>query len=318
MLIPLGILAVAGAGAAGRVSVAGYVAGGITTAAVTTVDKFAFPSDSRSTLGTGLGQAKYFSANFANSGVAGYLAGGQAVGDTTAEVQKVSFPADTMSFLASGLSGQRGNPTGFVNSGVAGYSAGGNRFGSLTTVDKFTFPADSRTTLGTGLPRGREGAAGFSNKGIAGYVAGGYDGPDGNSTNVVTKFAFPGDTNSNLGTGLSQFADIPAGFANQAVAGYSAGGYTTNRSNVRITTVDKFAFPGDTRSTLGTGMPTAISHCSGFADSGVAGYVAGGITSVNVTAVEKFAFPSDTRSTLGTGLSTARRSGAGFANEGVF
>jgi hypothetical protein len=316
MLIPFGILAASGGA---RISIAGYVAGGTTTVLVTTVDKFAYPSDTRSTLGTGLDQPKSNTAPFANSGVAGYSAGGQASGDTTASVEKFTFPADTRAYLGTGLSGLRGNPTGFANSGTAGYSAGGNRFGSITTVDKFTFPADSRTTLGTGLPRRAEGGAGFSNINVAGYVAGGYDGQDGNSKNNVIKFAFPSDSSSELGTGLSNFADNPAGFSNQAVAGYAAGGYTTNRSNVRITAIDKFAFPGDTRTTLGTGLATATYLASGFSDSGIAGYVAGGnISSGNVATTQKFAFPSDTRSTLGTGLSSSRRGAGGFANEGVF
>ena len=63
-LIPLGILAASGAGA---VSVAGYAAGGETSSSkVTTVDKFAFPSDSRSTLATGLSSARSQATGFQN------------------------------------------------------------------------------------------------------------------------------------------------------------------------------------------------------------------------------------------------------------
>ena len=66
-MIPLGILAASGAGAAA--SVAGYVAGGNTGSKVTTVDKFAFPSDSRSVLATGLSAAGYGLSAMANEGI---------------------------------------------------------------------------------------------------------------------------------------------------------------------------------------------------------------------------------------------------------
>jgi hypothetical protein len=49
--------------------VAGYVGGGNTTADVATVDKFAFPSDTRSTLGTGLSSSRDVLAGMSNSGV---------------------------------------------------------------------------------------------------------------------------------------------------------------------------------------------------------------------------------------------------------
>ena len=100
-----------------------------------------------------------------------------------------------------------------------------------------------------------------------------------------------------------------------AVAGYFAGG----EPSARTTTVEKFAFPADTRSTLATGLSSARENMAGFADSGVAGYSAGGDTSSGRSStVDKFAFPSDTRSTLGTGLATANWRAAGMSNQGVF
>ena len=83
------------------------------------------------------------------------------------------------------------------------------------------------------------------------------------------------------------------------------------------TVVDKFAFPGDSRSTLGTGLTTATRGMGGAAETGGAGYFAGGTTGVVVDTVEKFAFPGDGRTTLGTGLSSARNDGAGAANSGT-
>jgi hypothetical protein len=83
-----------------------------------------------------------------------------------------------------------------------------------------------------------------------------------------------------------------------------------------VSTVDKFAFPSDTRTTLGTGLSTARGQAAGLSNSAVAGYFAGG--NVGAGIVDKFAFPADTRTTLGTGLSSTRQAAAGSSNEGVF
>jgi hypothetical protein len=99
--------------------------------------------------------------------------------------------------------------------------------------------------------------------------------------------------------------------ANSAVAGYFGGGSTGSP----VTTVEKFAFPADTRSTLGTGLSSARNNLAAMAGTDSAGYFGGG---ASATTVDKFAFPSDTRSTLGTGLTTATDAPAGMANEGPF
>ena len=82
-----------------------------------------------------------------------------------------------------------------------------------------------------------------------------------------------------------------------------------------VTTVDKFAFPADSRTTLGTGLAVAIYYPAGMANSGTAGYFGGG--SGPTTAVDKFAFSDDSRTTLGTGLATATRLLAAMANSGT-
>jgi hypothetical protein len=103
--------------------------------------------------------------------------------------------------------------------------------------------------------------------------------------------------------------------ANSAVAGYFAGGL--NFQGFSQSTVDKFAFPSDTRTTLGTGLSSGRSSGTGVGNSGVAGYFGGGFDTANRTIVDRFAFPSDTRTTLGTGLSSAKTGMAGFASTGV-
>ena len=89
-----GIIAMSGAGAAG----AGYFGGGsISGGRQAVVDKFAFPDDSRSTLGTGLAVATNSLAAMANSGVAGYFGGGFISSGATANIDKFAFADDSRS-----------------------------------------------------------------------------------------------------------------------------------------------------------------------------------------------------------------------------
>jgi hypothetical protein len=106
--------------------------------------------------------------------------------------------------------------------------------------------------------------------------------------------------------------------ADSGVAAYFAGGMP-GAFPTGVTTVDKFAFPSDTRSTLGTGLSSTTIEASGWANSGTAGYIGGGTRVGSPSAdVDKFAFPADTRTTLATGLSVGTRLGGAFANEGTF
>ena len=123
---------------------------------------------------------------------------------------------------------------------------------------------------------------------------------------AVTSMANSSILNFNKYNVLSAVSFVPPFFP--AVAGYVAGGYTGST----VTTVDKFLFTTDARSTLGTGLSAARQYVAGFA-SAENGYAAGGLAGSNVTTVDKFLFTTDARSTLGTGLSSARSGVAGFA-----
>jgi hypothetical protein len=51
--------------------------------------------------------------------------------------------------------------------------------------------------------------------------------------------------------------------ANSGTAGYVGGGIVS----VQVTTVDKFAFPSDSRTTLATGLSQGVSALAGMADN---------------------------------------------------
>jgi hypothetical protein len=131
-------------------------------------------------------------------------------------INKFAFPSDTRTTLATGLSTGRTVLAGMSDSGVAGYFGGGLSGGSgVTAIDKFAFPSDTRTTLATGLSSGRFSLAGTGDSGVAGYFAGGWTGAYSARTSTVDKFAFPSDTRSTLGTGLSSLSEGVAGFSNE-------------------------------------------------------------------------------------------------------
>jgi len=297
-LIPFGVLSAA-AGVVGRISIAAYFSGGADNSnAKTTVDKFAFPSDTRSTLGTGLANTAQSGAGMANSGVAGYAM-------PNGTTNKFAFPSDTRSTI--GAITNAGFLAGFANTGVAGYFAGGNG----STVTRIAFLSDIISTT-TSLSGGRYYVAGFADRAVAGYVAGGDTTPGDTRVNTVDKFAFPGETRTTLGTGMSSVRALHFAMANYGTAGYAGGGFTNAGA---VTGVDKFAFPSDTRSTLGTGLAVAKTFVSATEDTGVGGYVGNG---ANENTVNKFAFPSDTRSTLAAGFSVSRWGYQAFANQGSF
>lgn len=235
--------------------VAGYFGGGDTTLNSTgllaTVNKFTFPDDSRSTLGTGLSISRRDSAGMSNSGVAGYIGGGASPSIQT-RIDKFTYSSDSRSTLD--LHTARYLFAAVANTGTAGYFAGGLS-GPTNLIDKFFFPGDSRTFLGATLSSARWGHVGMSNSGVAGYYGGG------NGVSTVDKLDFSAETRSTLGTGLSSARRDLAGCANAAVAGYFGGGNPS-------TTIDKFDFPSDTRSTLGTGLSTSREGFAAMSSSG--------------------------------------------------
>ena len=290
---------------------AGYFAGG--RGGITTVDRFLFNDDSRTTLGTGLSQNVRTGMCFANAGVAGYYSGGNTSGAPDVRhnfIDKFLFTNDSRSTLSATLSSTVDGGAGMSNSGTAGYAAGGydgDATSYTTRVDKIAFSNDSKSTLGTGLSLARGAVpGGMSNSGTAGYIHGGHSG---SGSAVVDKFAFSNDARSTLGTGLSVARWSMCGFSNSGTAGYAAGGTATGTYDG---VVDKFAFSNDARSTLGTGLSESVYGQAGMANSGTAGYVGGGYPLTDV--INKFAFSNDGRTTLGTGLSATRNNATGFAN----
>lgn len=311
MPIPLGILAVAGSGG---VSLAAYfAAGSLSSGSSDTYLKFNFIDETNANLAgvTVNGGAQSGIGSLANSGVAGYFAGGTGINGTVDTIRKMPFATETPTNVSQ-LTGVRYHSYGCANSGTAGYWAGGaNASGvSQSNATKLVFSNDANSTITSFFTTGTTGTAPFANSGTAGYWAGGSEAA---RISNVRRLSFSDDTRSNLATGLSAATEFASAFANSGTAGYVGGGDASGRT----TTINKFAFPGQTRSTLGTGLSVARDFLAGAARVGTAGYFLGGNFSGGVsTTIDKYAFPSDTASTVAV-MGAGRASFSGASNSGV-
>lgn len=149
--------------------VAGYVGSGTTgiggafnSGITNTVDKFALPSDTRTT--TTITTGRVALSAMANSGVAGYFSGGvNSSGTPLSSVNKLTFPSDTASTLATGLSFAPEWNSGMADSGVAGYFSQVNSgVAVLDSIDKFAFPSDTRSVLTAKLSEAKYQMAAFA------------------------------------------------------------------------------------------------------------------------------------------------------------
>jgi hypothetical protein len=198
---------------------------------------------------------------------------------------------------------------GGAAAGGFGYFIGvsGGAIYKIASASDATSTSSATLTVGIGY-----GAAGMSNSGVAGYANSGFNSPN------VDKIAFPGDTRTTLATGLSITRGGARGMANVAVAGYIAGGLNSGYS-VYYNTVDKFAFPAETRTTLASGLQQPLGLPGGCANSGTAGYYFHGQDSGgnNTANFNKFAFPSDTLSANASYFPYPSQSNGSVANKGV-
>ena len=251
----------------GNAGVAGYCAGGYgwtSGAALSGVDKIAWPADTKSTLGTGLAVALWYGGGFSNSGTAGYAAGGtNAASALFDEVDKFAYSDDSRSTLSAPLTAGTKLGGTFSTSGTAGYFGGGDTGSYTTTVDKFAYSDDSRSTLGTGLDVAITYLTqGMANSGVAGYFPGGYRNSSPWVISAARKLTFSTDAIATVAGVLSVAGYGCAAFANSGTAGYVGGGNRSGSSTV----VDKLTFATDSSSALGTGLVTATQVMTGFAN----------------------------------------------------
>lgn len=238
-------------------------------------------------------------------------------GNSSRNIDKFVFSTDTRQVITNGSATLRNLAFGFANSGIAGYQ-GGDTVSNLTSMEKLAFAADTQSNLASSLSSGRGDGSSFANSGTAGYAAGGR-----NSSNTlfttVDKFAFSDDSRTTLSSGLFVGLTRSAGMANSGTAGYVGAGSTTMSGNSALSNIIKFAFSNDSPSELTSRFSNGRSQLAACANSGTAGYFAGGYDYdfTRSSSIIKLNFSNDSSSTIADTLSTATQALRGMANSGV-
>jgi hypothetical protein len=259
-------------------------------------------------------------AAFANSGTAGYFAGG-AGGPGSNPYQttifKIPFTTNVLAAIGATLSPGLAEHCGMANSGTAGYVVAGQLAGGAKTnaIQKLAFSNDSRSTLSAVLPISVGNGAAFANSGTAGYHAGGTTGsiPFEQSCYKIT---FSTDTRSNVASTLAYDICANDGVANSGTAGYSIAGSSFNTSfNISGKARQKMPFSNETWENQTYVFDSNTANTGACSNNGIAAYIAQG---QNTSTLYKMTFSTDTSSsTLSAKLSANSGQGSAMANSGT-
>ncbi len=104
----------------------------------------------------------------ADSGVAGYISGGDAGGTYTNRIDKITFSADTKTTLSATLTSARTSTFSISDTGIAGYISGGINTSNAyqSNIDKIAYPTDIKTAITATLTAIVAVHAGFADCGV--------------------------------------------------------------------------------------------------------------------------------------------------------
>jgi hypothetical protein len=288
--------------------VAGYVGGGTTGSNTNRIEKFTFSTETIATLGATLSSSRRLVAGFSDTNVAGYAAGGFTTG-RVATVDKLTYSSDTVATLGAGLPSSRYAAFGWGDPGVYGYTVSGITTVNISDITRTLFSTDVMSACSTSWTVMREGH-GASDVGVAGYGFGGYTS---SAQTVARKMGFASETQTNMGSALSQSRATPSCVANPAVAMYVMGGY--NGATTYYDSVEKYALPSETRSTLGGTLSDTGGGAQSVESHSVSGFKMGN-QRATLAEIEELDFATDTLGPHATSLSTGAYYGAGFSDQG--
>jgi hypothetical protein len=305
------------------VPTAGFWSGGVdqNNSRSSTTYKFNFTAETYSSVAS-MNRSHYNQASSTNSGVAGYLHGGQGNGDVegvndnayTTKILKFSYTTDAYVSMSGVLSPAKASHIGLSYGNTAGFALGNS--GGSTNIQKITYSNDAVSTSGATLPAARATAsAGLSNGSTAGYIMGGS--ADGSTyTSAIQKLTVANDSTSTLSATLSSNTDTAGNAENGTTAGYAVGGYSPSGSTRRATT-DKLSYSAETVSTIASNLSVATGFLKGISKFGSASYLTGGniVANANHTEMHKLTFSTDTMSFLGNTW-TGYNSICGMSNNG--
>ena len=247
-------------------SVAGYVAGGKTSASpgVLTADKTDLSTETTSALSGGnLSTGRYALAGVSERSTKAYFAGGFTL-QVTAD--KLTFSSDTTAAqTTANLSLARGGVRGLTEGTSKGYYSGGFKGGSpndSAVVDKLTFSSDTAAAQASAnLSIARDRCQCFGDGSTKGYFAGGQTGQ---AFGICDKIVFSTDTTS------SQTSAAVARYGGSEMSdgnvGYCAGGIDLVSLSAAYT---KITFATDTSSSPTVTLSAARFGLAGLSTMGL-------------------------------------------------
>lgn len=188
----------------------------------------------------------------------------------------------------------------------------------LTNGTAYTFTVKGNN--GYGASTASSATSSVTPQNYAGYWAGGDPSTtDQGGVSYISQLAYNNEVVINTNQYLSASCVYVQAFANSNVAAYFAGGEARNSiagATLLLANTDKLTFATTTKSTT-TAMPAARGSGLANANSGTAGYVAGGSGSPILSSIVKLAFSAETWTTLSATLPTAIYRGGSCANSGT-
>lgn len=251
----------------------------------------------------------------ANSGVAGYAAGGvDFASNRKTIITRTNFATDG-TYIAANFPVGRHSVSGIPNTGSFGYWFGGDTSGGYFNRDYFKlyYSNDSLATLPNVSIDINNNAAGLENKGVAGYSAGGREntGKFGNPSSRIYKVNYSTDTMTQLSIQLTETAnDISYDLNNSGTAGYvPSGNYNATKITYSTETVNQV------NSIWAPGSTVTFQQGSAAGIRGAAGYL---WRAANAGTTHKFTYSSETGSNLSATFDGSKTSMGGFANGGSY
>ena len=301
------------------------------------IDRIDFSSETTSTPGNDLSQARGNLAAFSSNSY-GYFGGGLALppGTPTNRIDRIDLSNETSSLPTATLSQVSAPPIApgvrcrfaAVSSSSYGYFGGGqgldDNFGSerLNVVDRFDFSNETVSLPGNNLSEAKDDLAAVSNSSY-GYFGGGERVPTTPSLDTVDRIDFSNETTSAPGNNLPQGRENLAACSSNSY-GYFGGGLTPNSPSpvvTRYNTIDRIDFSNETVSPVTATLPEARSSLAACSSSSY-GYFSGGIipnppppvVSTTSDTIDRIDFSNETTSASGNNLPRAINGSAAVSN----
>ena len=276
----------------------GYMSGGASPAAVNTIDKFPFASDTNASDVGNLTAATSITSGQSSS-THGYRSGGTPNIDT---IDKFSFNSDGDASDVGELSANR-NALAGQQSSTNGYASGGFAPGASNIIDKFPFSSDTNATAIADLSQARYSCTGNSSD-INGYSCGGNEPTIGDT---IDKFSFSADENA------TDVGELSSTTGRTAAQSSDANGYIASLTP-NYDRIDKFSFSSDVNGTDIASLALSQVVVNTGQSSTTNGYATGGYDiplAARADHIQKFPFSSDSTAVDIANLTQSRSDGAG-------